>query len=80
MIVHPKQTLHAIVDRLSDEEVQAVAEMIGSWRAASPSKERQTRPLTRADIVLAEPIMPDDETADEMIATVRRWRREGGYA
>ena len=25
-------------------------------------------------------ILPDDETAEEMMATIRDWRGEGGYA
>ena len=38
------------------------------------------RPLTEADVILSEPLLPDDETADDMIEAVRRWRREGGDA
>jgi hypothetical protein len=33
---------------------------------------RSPGPLAEADIVLGEPILPEDETADEMIAAVRR--------
>ena len=78
MSTTPKQELHELVDRLDDEQAQRLAEALrgaGSASVASPP-----RPLAEDDIVLAAPVLPDDETADEMIATVRRWRHEGGYA
>jgi hypothetical protein len=34
---------------------------------------------TNFDNLLAD-FWPEDETADEVVATVRQWRREGGYA
>ena len=37
-------------------------------------------PLQRDDIVLTTPILPDDESADALIAAVRQWRREGERA
>ncbi len=77
MAATPKQELHELVERLSDEEARRLsAALRGAGAAPTPS----ARPLTEADIVLPEPILPDDETADEMIQAVRRWRREGGYA
>jgi hypothetical protein len=40
-----------------------------------------TRPpghiMTKADLYAD--LLPDDETADMMIETIRQWRREGGY-
>jgi hypothetical protein len=78
MAITPKQELHALIDRLDDEQVRHLAEVLrrGGTAPARPAP----RPLAEADIVLAAPVVPDDETADEMIAMVRRWRREGGYA
>ena len=78
MAITPKQELHELVDRLDDEQAQRLVEALrraGPARVAPPP-----RPLAEADIILTAPLLPDDETADEMIATVRRWRREGGYA
>lgn len=37
-------------------------------------------PLQRDDIILATPILPDDESADALISAVRRWRHEGDRA
>jgi hypothetical protein len=78
MATTPRQELHELVDRLDDEQARRLAEAL---RETSPvAAVSHPRPLAEADIVLAAPVLPDDETADEMIATVRRWRREGGYA
>lgn len=41
--------------------------------------EQGVRPVERFEDLLGSG-GPDDETADEMIATIRAWRREGGYA
>ncbi len=78
MAATPKQELHELIDRLDDEQAQRLVEALR--KAGSVSVAPPPRPLAEADIVLAAPVLPDDETADEMIATVRRWRREGGYA
>ena len=78
MATTPKQELHELVDRLDDEQARRLAEAL---RGAGPAGGAPPpRPLAEADIVLAAPVLPDDETADEMIATVRSWRHEGGYA
>jgi hypothetical protein len=74
---NPKQELHDFVDRLSEQDARRLASALIEAGAGGA---RQPRPLTRDDIILPEPIMPDDETADDMIETIRRWRREGGYA
>ena len=37
------------------------------------------RPVTNFDDLLGD-FWPEDETADDFIAAVRQWRREGGYA
>ena len=78
MATTPKQELHEWIDRLDDAQAQRLVESLrgGGATLARPAP----RPLAEADIVLTAPVLPDDETADEMIATVRRWRREGGYA
>lgn len=79
MAITPKQELHALIDRLDDDQARRMAATLR--RAAGPTSETASpRLLTEADILLALPILPGDETADEMIATVRDWRREGGYA
>ena len=36
-------------------------------------------PVTNFDDLLGD-FWPEEETADEFVATVRQWRREGGYA
>ena len=78
MATTPKQELHELAARLDDAQARRLAEAL---RRVSPAGGAPPpRPLAEADIVLAAPVLPDDETADEMIATVRRWRREGGYA
>ncbi len=77
MAATPKQELHELVERLSDEEARRLS---AALRESGAAPTAHVRPLTEADIVLAAPILPEYETADEMIAAVRRWRREGGYA
>ena len=78
MATTPKQELDELVDRLDDEQARRLAAALrrGGPAGGAPAP----RPLAESDIILAAPVLPDDETADEMIATVRRWRREGGYA
>ena len=76
MTANPKQELRELIERLSDEEARRLS---AALQAAGTTPPPSARPLAAADIVLAEPVLREDETADEMIATVRRWRREGGY-
>ncbi len=78
MAANAKEELHELVDRMSEEDARRLTAALRG--AGAPSVARQPRPLTEADIVLPEPVLPDDESADEMIEAVRRWRREGGYA
>jgi hypothetical protein len=78
MAVNPRQELHDLVDRLSEDEARRFIDVLR--QRASRNGVQGPRPLIEADILLAEPVLPEDETADEMIATVRRWRCEGGYA
>jgi hypothetical protein len=78
MATTPKQELHELIDRLDDEQARGLVEALQGGDALSARS--ASRPLAETDIVLAAPVLPDDETADEMIATVRRWRRDGGYA
>ena len=77
MAAYLKRELHELVERLSDEDAQRLSLTL---REAAAGVAPRPRPLVEADIVLATPVLPDDETADEMIETVRRWRRAGGYA
>lgn len=78
MAANPRQELRELVECLSEEEAQRLAAT--PRESAAGGALPPPRPLTVADIVLAEPVLPDDETADEMIAAVRRWRRAGGDA
>ena len=78
MAVNPRQELHDLVDRLTEEEARRLSAELRATAAVNGGS--GPRPLTEADVILAAPVLPDDETADEMIAAVRRWRREGGYA
>ncbi len=78
MATTPKQELHELVERLSDEEARRLSAALHEADTAPGSP--RLRPLTEADVILTEPVLPEDETADEMIEAVRRWRREGGYA
>lgn len=66
-----------MIERLSEEEARRLS---AALQAAGTTPPPRARPLTAADIVLAEPVLREDETADETIAPVRRWRRAGGYA
>jgi len=54
-----------------------VASMIETSDGRTP-KLTSVRPLQVADIILSAPVLPDDETADALIETVRHWRSEGG--
>ncbi len=78
MATMPKQELHELVERLSDEEARRLSAALQG--AGTPPDARRVRRLTEAEVILTEPVLPEDETADEMIEAVRRWRREGGYA
>ena len=78
MAATPRQELHELVERLSDEEARRFSAVLREAGAAGMAT--RPRPLAEADIVLAEPSLPHDETADEMSEAVRRWRREGVYA
>ena len=71
MAANPKQELHELVERLSDEDAQRPSLALRDAAAGA-------QPLVEADILLATPVLPEDETADEMIETVRHWRRAGG--
>lgn len=78
MAVNPRQQLHDLVECLSDEEARRVSALLR--QRVMRNGTGQPRALTEADILLSEPVLPEGETADEIIATVRRWRHEGGYA
>ena len=78
MATNSRQELHEAIDRLSEEEARRLSAALRAIDIGEASS--RPRPLTEADVILREPLLADDETADEMIATVRRWRRESGYA
>ncbi|MBI3965796.1 MAG: hypothetical protein HY329_09190 [Chloroflexi bacterium] len=46
---------------------------------ATLAAQQRVKPITDFDQLLGD-AWPEDETADEFIAAVRGWRREGGYA
>lgn len=74
-----KDDLRRLIDELPVGDVESLVDALRTRRSlVTPSQ--SSRPLTTDDIIRTEPVMPDEETADELIATVRRWRREGGYA
>jgi hypothetical protein len=77
MTANPKQVLHEFIDGLSDQAVDNLSSILltGGDQAAT-----RARPLREDDIILARPLLPNDESADEMIGAIRRWRRDGGYA
>lgn len=77
MATNHRQELHAVVDRLSDDEARRLSAMLGGLDGMN--KAPPARPLTVADIILTAPVLPEEDSADDMIATVRHWRREGGY-
>ncbi len=78
MAISPKQELQDAIERLSEDEARR-------WSAAlrgngATNLASRTRPLTESDVILSAPVLPDDESADDMIGAVRRWRRDGGHA
>ena len=72
MAVDPKQHLHMLIDRLNDDEARDLSAVL--------DPDVTVLPLTADDLLLAVPIMPADESADDLIEAVRHWRREGGDA
>ncbi len=46
---------------------------------ATLAAQQGVSPVTNFDDLLGD-FWPEDETADEFIAAVRQWRRDGGYA
>jgi hypothetical protein len=73
-----KDELLRLIDDLSAAEVEELVTRLES-RAPLEEPSHGPRPLRREDIVRDEPVMPDDETADELIQTVQRWRSAGAY-
>lgn len=73
-----KDILHQLVDALSDDDAALLYAALKRQRDAAETSTSSTRPLVRSDIILDEPVLPDDETADMMIDTVHQWRREAG--
>jgi hypothetical protein len=77
MTANPKHALHELIEGLSDE---AAEDLSFALRTSGKQTSTRARPLRADDIILARPLLPDDENADEMIGAIRRWRREGGHA
>ena len=73
-----KDELLRLIDDLSASEVEELVSTIES-RVPLDAPTHAPRPLRREDIVRDEPVMPNDETADELMQAVQRWRRAGGY-
>jgi hypothetical protein len=73
-----KDELLRLLDGLSDAELERLIAGIESRSSVVPRNDAP-RPLRRDDILLRESVMPDDETADELIEAVRQWRHAGGY-
>lgn len=74
-----RNELHRLIDSLSDAEFAQLRSSIDLHLAGKVEPSRKPRPLRHDDIILPEPLLPEDESADDMIETVRRWRREGGH-
>src|SRR3954469_10025960 len=53
----------------------------GQWQTGPQplATQQGMQPVTNVDVLLGG-LWPEDETADAFVATVRQWRREGGYA
>jgi hypothetical protein len=67
-----------LLDGQSDADAEQFTASVESGSAPTPHSDAP-RSLRRGDILLRESVMPDDETADEMIEAVRQWRQTGGY-
>jgi hypothetical protein len=78
MTADRKRRRHGLAEGVNENDGRGVAAAPG--RHGAHTAVQRPRPLTEADILLSEPVLPEDETADELIAAVRRWRREGGHA
>ena len=112
-MVSTKETLHSLIDRLSEEEAQRALDTLTGIAAerngnsseesrvkterysrspqvlsvrefrAQPSVDWRTlaarqgvKPIERFDDLIGD-FWPEDESADDLIAAVREWRREG---
>ena len=75
-----RDDLRRLIEGLPEDDLDELYAELKSRVTHDQARLRSPRPLRSEDIILAEAIMPDDETADDLITTVRRWRREGGYA
>ena len=76
MAANPREELRDLLDLLSDGEVRELLAVL--HRDPARPAHAHPRPLTTEDILLPAPVLPDEETADAMIAAVRRWRCEAG--
>jgi anti-sigma factor ChrR (cupin superfamily) len=80
MSADPKAELIAVIPALTEEAATAVLAHVRAL-IAQEATAAATRPpghiMTKADLYAD--LLPDDETADMMIETIRQWRREGGY-
>lgn len=67
-----KQEPRELIDRLDDEEARRLSTALRGTGAGPVLA--HPRLLTEDDVILTEPLLPDDETADELITAIRRWR------
>ncbi|MBT3269020.1 hypothetical protein HN371_17870 [Candidatus Poribacteria bacterium] len=78
-----RDDLRLLIDDLPDAELDAarlaltrLTPMLKRHDLDTLAREQGVGPVVNFDDLLGD-FWPEDETADEFIATVRRWRREG---
>lgn len=81
MAASPRQELHELVDRLSDEDAAAL--LVDARRLAGRRGRghelptlHTAPPIASIDELRGE-IFPSEERVEEFDATIRRWREEG---
>ena len=72
MAADPKQEVRELIEHIEPAQAERLA---ASLRAGGATSARR---LTEADVVLARSVMPGDESAEDLMAAVRRWRRDQG--
>ena len=65
------QEEQALDEKRTPEQREALAKLLKS------AEEQGVKPLTREDFEAMRGVWPDDESIDDFIAAVRRWRSEG---
>lgn len=74
LAANPRQELHALIECLSEEEARRLS--LALLGAAATTAAPKPRPLTRDDVALAEPVLPEDEaaSADDVFRAYRARR------